>query len=198
MSVCLVCSQSQLCADGGWSSSHIAPALLLCLPLAERHPFSPSASLHPSLPPMPKLAFTSDGFSTDDYGLETRERKKTCVLLEEGAYARRDIALILFPSGVLVCGIHLHRAKELHVCEFVGPVCVSHPSPPSASLSVSPPSRSSGTQLAGCSSKNLPANRRGEERNGRQRVKKNAGKRRDREERRQRLVSGEKTRGQKD
>lgn len=77
MSVCLVCSQSQLCADGGWSSSHIAPALLLCLPLAERHPFSPSASLHPSLPPMPKLAFTSDGFSTDDYGLETRERKKT-------------------------------------------------------------------------------------------------------------------------
>lgn len=76
MSVCLVCSQSQLCADGGWSSSHISPALLLCLPLAERHSFSPSASLHTSLPPMPKLAFTSDGFSKDDYGLEPRERKK--------------------------------------------------------------------------------------------------------------------------
>lgn len=74
--VCLVCSQSQLCADGGWSSSHISPALLLCLPLAERHSFSPSASLHPSLPPMPKLAFITDGFSKEDYGLETRERKK--------------------------------------------------------------------------------------------------------------------------
>lgn len=75
--MCLVCSQSQQCADGGWSSSHLSPALLLCLPLAERHSFSPSASLHPSLPPMPKLAFIIDGFSKDDYGLETRERKKT-------------------------------------------------------------------------------------------------------------------------
>ena len=70
--------------------------------------------------------------------------------------------------------------------------------PPSASLSISPPSRSSSTQLAGCSSKNLPVNRRGEERNGKQRVEKNAGKRRDREKRRPRLVNGEKTRGQKD
>lgn len=128
--MCLVCSQSQLCADGGWSSSHISPALLLSLPLAERHSFSPSASLYPSLPPMPKLAFTSDGFSKDDYGLETRERKKTCILLEEGTYPHRDIALILFPSGVLVCGIHLRRAKQLHVCECVGPVCVSSPLPP--------------------------------------------------------------------
>lgn len=198
MSVCLVCSQSQLCADGGWSSSNISPALLLCLPLAERHSFSPPASLHPSLPPMPKLAFTSDGFSTDDYGLETRERKKNLHPLRRRSVRAHDIALILFPSGILVCGIHLHRVKQLHVCECVGPVCLSHPSPPSASLSVSPPTRSSNTQLAGCSSKNLPANRRGEERNGKQRVKKNAGKRGDREERQQRLVNGEKTRGQKD
>lgn len=71
-------------------------------------------------------------------------------------------------------------------------------SPPPPSLSISPPSRSSSTQLAGCSSKNLPANKRGEERNGKQRVKKNTGTRRDREERRQRLVNGEKKRGQKD
>lgn len=124
VSVCLVCSQSQLCADGGWSSSHISPALLLCSPLAERHSFS--AFSHLFLLPMSKLAFTSDKFSKNDNGLE---RRKTCILLAEGAYPRRDSALILFPSGVLVCGIHLRRAKPLHVCECVGPVCVSHPSP---------------------------------------------------------------------
>lgn len=195
--MCLVCSQSQQCADGGWSSSHLSPALLLCLPLAERHSFSPSASLHPSLPPMPKLAFIIDGFSKDDYGLETRERKTP--LHPPGRrsiHAQRHCAhpFSLRCFSVWHSPPQSETATRARECRS----SVRLPSSPPPSLSISPPSRSSSTQLAGCSSKNLPANKRGEERNGKQRVKKNTGTRRDREERRQRLVNGEKKRGQKD
>lgn len=76
-------------------------------------------------------------------------------------------------------------------------MCVSHsPHPPSVSLSISLPSRSSSTHPADSSSKNLPTNQaqRGEDRE----TKKNAGKRRDREERRQRLYQrGDKKEGKK-
>lgn len=87
-------------------------------------------SIFPSIPPANVKACLHQ-WRIQQRRLRTRNKrkKKTCILLEEGAYPRRDIVLILFLSGVLMCGIHLRRAKQLHVCECVGPVCVSHPSP---------------------------------------------------------------------